>query len=90
MNDIALEVDVPFGRADGIEPRRVILSRVFEQSNMITFNERRTGGAREGLVGECAHLRHGVVLTEMYGGIQCQGLPSTIECKRRMFDYPNL
>ena len=86
MDDVALEVDVMFRRADGIEPRRVILARIFEQSNMIPLNERCTGGAREGLVGESSQVRHSFVLTELYGGTQCHVLPFTIECKRRMFE----
>jgi len=73
MNDVTLEVDVTFRSSDGIEPCRVILARVFEQPNMITLNEWRTGGAREGLVGECAYLRHGVVrkVVDLYGHTHC-------------------
>ena len=46
MDNIALETDIAFRCTDGIEPCRVIFACVFEQSNVITFNERRTGGAR--------------------------------------------
>src|ERR1051325_2703164 len=42
VNDVALEVDVMFRIRDSIEPGGIILSCVNEQTNAVSFDERRT------------------------------------------------
>ena len=52
VNDVALEMDVPPRSANGVEPCRIVVLRVFEQPNAVAGDQRRSSRARERLVGK--------------------------------------
>jgi hypothetical protein len=51
VEDVALEMDGAARTGDGVEPGRVVLSRVAEQANGVARNRLRSGGARERVLG---------------------------------------
>jgi hypothetical protein len=57
VDDVVLEVDVPPGRGDRFEPRRVVLARIAQQPNGVAGNERRPRRAGERLIRESADAR---------------------------------
>src|SRR5688500_10720151 len=57
MDDVAVEQDCLLSRADGLEPGRVVFTRIFQKPNPVTGHQRRAGGSRERLVCELADGR---------------------------------
>ena len=50
MNDVTLEVNPACGGANCLEPRRVVLFGVAEETDLVPFDQRRAGSARKRLI----------------------------------------
>src|SRR5262249_60349703 len=57
VDDVHLERDRLLSAVDDLEPRRVVLSRVFQQPDGVALSQRRAGGARKSLVRQLAQRR---------------------------------
>ena len=65
--EIVLEVDVLFRRADSIEPGRVVLTAILEQTDVVAGAQRRASGAREHPVGQFTQFRYRSGLPRPFG-----------------------